>query len=128
MTMMELMMAIVIATIGLFGALAMMSLLYRSSTYTRNLSEAMSLVQSKLELEVSRPVTTSSPADNTITTEYLDALANVVASPSTTPFYYTRTTTWTTDNGRRKVNVAVAFNDTQGNAHSVYAERERNTP
>jgi prepilin-type N-terminal cleavage/methylation domain-containing protein len=125
MTMMEVMMAIVIATVGLFGSLAMMSLLFRSSSYTRNLSEAMSLVQARLELEISRPVTTSSPADGAGagSPETLDGLGVANASG-----LYTRTTTWSTDGVRRKVNVAVAFTDNYGTVHTVYAERERNTP
>jgi prepilin-type N-terminal cleavage/methylation domain-containing protein len=124
MTMMEVMMAIVVATIGLFGSLAMMSLLFRNSTYTKNLSEAMSLVQSKLELEVSRPVTSACAA--TPAESAMDALGQTTNATGIYP--YTRTTTWSVDGVRCKVNVSVQFTDNYGIPHTVFAERERNTP
>jgi prepilin-type N-terminal cleavage/methylation domain-containing protein len=126
MTMMEVMMAIIVATIGLLGSLAMMSLLYRTSTYSRNLSEAMALVQQKLESEVSRgAITLTSPANGTLPLETVDGLGNASASG-----LYTRTTTWgpSTDNKRRNIKVQVTFQDNAGIQHTVLAERERNIP
>jgi prepilin-type N-terminal cleavage/methylation domain-containing protein len=127
MTLMEVMMALVVATVGLLGAVAMISVLFRTSTYSRNLSEAMALVQAKLEAEVSRtPISLSSPANATTTESAMDALGNT--SGSALPF--TRATTWaaSTDGKRRLITVTVTFNDVMGIPHTVLAERERNTP
>ncbi len=128
MTMMEVMMAIIVATIGLLGSLAMMSLLYRTSTYSRNLTEAMSLVQSKLELEVTRGgLTLTSPASGTTTESPMTALGDTTGGG---PYLFTRATTWSvsTDGKRRKVAVTVTFLDSAGIQHTVLAERERNIP
>jgi Tfp pilus assembly protein PilV len=128
MTMMEVMMAIIVATIGLLGSLAMMSLLFRTSTYSRNLSEAMALVQQKLEAEVSRgAITLTVPASASTTESVMDGLGNTAGAG---PFLYTRATTWSvsTDGKRRKIAVTVTFNDNAGIQHTVLAERERNIP
>jgi type II secretory pathway pseudopilin PulG len=127
MTMMEVMMAIIVATIGLLGSLAMMSLLFRTSTYSRNLSEAMALVQQKLELEVSRgPITLTTPPDGSTAEAMMDGLGNTAGTPA----LYTRTTIWSpsTDAKRRKIVVQVMFQDNRGIQHTVQAERERNIP
>ena len=127
MTMMEVMMAIIVATIGLLGSLAMVSTLFRGATFTRNMAEALSLVQSKLEIEVSRgSISLTVPTSSAVAESPMDALGDTTASIK--PF--TRTTTWsvTSDGKRRKVQVDVVFTDTQGMAHTLTAYRERNIP
>lgn len=128
MTLMEVMIALALATIGLLGALAMLGTMFRGASYSRNISEAMALVQSKLELEVSRgAITLTSPANGGTTETVMDALAQTSGAG---PFLYTRLTTWapSTDGLRRKVSVDVAFTDNSGMLHHVIAERERNLP
>jgi prepilin-type N-terminal cleavage/methylation domain-containing protein len=123
MTMIEVMMAIIVATIGLLGSLAMVSTLFRGATYTRNMAEALSLVQSKLESEVSRGALTA-VSFPPVTTETLDALGN---STGSTLYPYTRVTTWSSLGTQRlRVLVEVTFSDTQGLGHTVSAYRERN--
>jgi prepilin-type N-terminal cleavage/methylation domain-containing protein len=128
MTMMEVMIALAIATVGLLGALAMLGTLFRGAAQGRAFSEAMTLAQSKLEAEVSRgPISLVTPASTTTTEAAMDALGRTTGSG---PFDYTRSTTWsvTTDNLRRKVAVTVTFTDSGGATHPLTVERERNLP
>lgn len=129
MTLVEVMIALLITVVGLLGALSMLSAAFRGGAYTRNVSEAMALVQSKLEIEVSRtPISLTVPA-NGLTTEPLplDGLGQTTGAG---PFPYTRTTVWlpSTDGLRRKIRVTVTFDDSAGKTHPLMAERERNLP
>lgn len=126
--MIEVMISLGITTVGLLGALAMLGTLFRGATYSRNVSEAMALVQSKLEIEVSRgPISATVPTSAATSESAMDSLGRITGSG---PFLYTRTTTWapSSDNLRRKVSVSVVFNDGSGVAHTLLAERERNLP
>lgn len=128
MTMIEVMIALAIVTVGLLGALAMLGTLFRGSAYTRNMSEGMALLQSKIEAEVSRTaLTASSPPNGTTSESPLDALGQ---STGTGPWPYVRTTVWapSTDGLRRKVSVSITFVDNGGMSHTLIAERERNLP
>lgn len=127
MTMIEVLMAIVVAMIGLLGALAMISMLFRSATFSRNLSEATSLVQSRLETQVTLTPISLTTSLGTTTEAVMDALGQTTGAG---PFLYTRTTVWSlsSDGKRCKIAVTVSFNDAAGIQHNVTAERERNTP
>jgi Tfp pilus assembly protein PilV len=126
--MVEVLIGLGIAAVGLLGALAMLGVLFRGAAYSRNMSDAMALTQSKLEAEVSRgSISLTSPANGATTEAPLDALGQ---STGAGPFLFTRTTTWalSTDGNRRKVTVSVAFIDSIGATHTLSAERERNLP
>ena len=92
MTLIEVMVALLVTTIALLGALATVGITVRGAAFSRSATEASVLVQSKLEQWVSLPaanVTTSSPADGTIITEScLDANGN---APSSCPASHLRT-------------------------------------
>jgi hypothetical protein len=124
LTLIEVMMALVLATLGLLGNLMLMSVMLQGSSFTRDLTDATALVQAGLEAEVSRAaVTLSSPPNGTTVSGALDSLGR---TSQTGP--YTRSVTWglSSDGQRRLVTVTVNFTDPRGKVHSVTAQRERN--
>ena len=122
MTLIEVMIALVVTTVGLLGALAMVGSLYVGSTFNRNATEALTLAQSKIEQINSQQVTLANPPDTFLETEILDALGNVVATPG-----FTRTTLWGTNLAQqtRRILVTVSWNDGGGRPHSVSVQGER---
>jgi len=125
MTLIEVMIALVVTTVGLLGALAMIGSLYSGSSFNRNLTEAMTLAQSKVEAINSL---FSLPAANTTETESLDAYGNTPGS--TTPVTYTRTTTWqamgySSTLGTRTAIVEVKWQDGAGTWHRIFLNAER---
>jgi Tfp pilus assembly protein PilV len=123
-TLVEVMMAMLIAMVGLLGLLAITLVMGRGSMYTRNLSEASLLVQTKIEEIQSQANVTVAPATppNGATVEVLDNLGRVVSGGQ-----FTRTTTWSvsTDGLRRVIDVTVSFQDASGTTRSVMASTER---
>jgi prepilin-type N-terminal cleavage/methylation domain-containing protein len=124
MTLIEVMIALVVTTVGLLGALAMVGSLYVGSTFNRNVTEALTLAQTQIEQINSRQITMSVPVDGPPpeTTETLDALGNAVAGGM-----FTRTTTWGTNAAQqtRRVTVAVSWTDGGGRPHSISLQDER---
>jgi len=97
MTLVEILVALVVATIGLLGTLALLGSLFAGSIFARSVTEAMTLAQAKVEetnaLSGVTVVAPLNPPDGAQPVESgLDALgrAAVPAGP------YTRTTTWST--------------------------------
>ena len=126
MTLIEVLISLAVVTVGLLGALAMLGTLFRGSAYSRSMSDGMAMLQSKLEVEVSRGALTLSNPPNGVTTEpLLDSLGQTAPTGA-----FTRATTWalSTDGLRRKVTVTVTFLDNGGSSHTLIAERERNLP
>ena len=129
MTLIEVMVALLVTTVALLGALATVGATIRGSNYSRNATEASVLVQSRLEAMISMPastVTSSSPADGVYSTETtLDANGRT----NTTNGVFTRVTTWSTINDttglRRVVSVTVSWNDGMGSPHSVSGSRQK---
>jgi len=123
MTLVEVMVALLISTVGLLGALALVGVSTQGAAFSRAATEASVLAQSKLEAEVARVgVTMSSPANATTTEASLDALGTASATGA-----YTRATTWgaSTDGLRRRVTVDVSWLDSLGRSHTITASRER---
>jgi prepilin-type N-terminal cleavage/methylation domain-containing protein len=122
MTLIEVMIALVVTTVGLLGALAMVGSLYSGSTFNRNATEALTLAQTKIEQINSQKVTIGSPADGPEASEILDALGNPVATPG-----FTRVTTWGTNTMQqtRRVTVTVSWTDGTGRGHSISVQGER---
>lgn len=122
MTLVEVMIALLVTTVALLGALATVGVSIRGSSFSRNATEASVLAQSKLEQLVSLPAGTTGtlPANSTETT--LDANGNVVVTGP-----YTRTTQWiaSTDGLRRQVTVIVQWRDGLGASHEVRAARQQ---
>jgi prepilin-type N-terminal cleavage/methylation domain-containing protein len=127
MTLIEVMIALLVTTVALLGALATLGVTIRGTTFSRTATEASVLVQSQLEAMVSLPtVTATSPADNTTTSETtLDG--NGITN--TTSGVYQRDTTWSTtsDGLRRVVTVSVSWLDPVDNTkrHYVTASRQK---
>jgi Tfp pilus assembly protein PilV len=127
MTLIEVMAALMLATVALLGALALLLSSTRGGVFARSLTEASTLVQSKLETVAARSsVTSSSPADGLESQETkLDAFGAV----NTTAGQYTRTTVWSTQTigscTRRRATVTVTWSDAFGTPHTVTAWRER---
>ena len=136
LTLIEVMIALLVTTIALLGALATVGVTVRGAHFSRNATEASVLVQAELESMVSylaTSVTAGSPADGTTTSEpCLDA--NGVASPtsctafSNAAYPYDRETVWSTatmsDGSKpRTVTVTVNWHDLSGNPHSITATR-----
>jgi prepilin-type N-terminal cleavage/methylation domain-containing protein len=125
MTLIEVMVALVVTTVGILGALAMISSLFVGATFNRNATEAMTLAQSTIEQVDSQIITMSSPADGPAAAETgLDAYGVTGSGPTN---IFTRQLTWgtTLDNQRRSVNVVVSWNDGAGKAHQVVLTGER---
>ena len=120
MTLIEVMIAMVITTVGLLGALMMIGSLYVGSTFNRNVTEALTLAQTKIEQINSQQVTMATPADGFVETEALDPLGNAGSS-------FTRTTTWASNQPQqtRRVTVAVTWTDGGGRPHGVSVQGER---
>jgi Tfp pilus assembly protein PilV len=129
MTLIEVMIALLVTTVALLGALATVGVTIRGANFSRSATEASVLAQSKLEEMVSLPaatVTSSSPADGTTTIEtQLDGSGMV----NVTTGVYTRTTVWSTttvpDALRRVVTVTVQWTDGAGTLHQVVAARQK---
>ncbi len=124
MTLIEVMIALVITTVGLLGALAMVGSLYTASAFNRNATEAMTLAQSKIEQAQSQTVTLSDGTSLDTSETGLDAYGN---SGTGATNMFTRKTTWTTsaDGSRRVCTVDVGWTDGTGTAHSVTMSTER---
>jgi type II secretory pathway pseudopilin PulG len=130
MTLIEVMIALVVATVGLLGALAMLSTLVSGSSFSRATTEASMLAQSRIEqLQSLRGVTISppNPPDGWQLPDEvnLDGSGAVVAGPPAGIF--TRSTWWgpSTDNSRRTIQVRVQWKDSFGKDHFVWARGER---
>lgn len=129
MTLVEVMIALLVTTVALCGALATVGATIHGATFSRSITEASVLAQSQLEAMVSLPpgtVTTTTPADGTTTIEtQLDGngIVNVTSGG------YTRTTVWSTttapDALRRLVTVTVQWADASGLPHQVVAARQK---
>ena len=136
LTLIEVMVALLVTTIALLGALATVGVTVRGANFSRNATEASILVQSGLEIWVSTTastVTASFPANNTTVSEpCLDAngVAPITACTkgSNAAYPYDRETVWGTiampDGSQpRTVTVTVSWNDLSGNPHSIVATR-----
>jgi Tfp pilus assembly protein PilV len=122
LTLIEVMIALLVTTIALLGALATVGITVRGANFSRNATEASVLVQTKLETLVSLPQGTSGGAlPTTLTPETtLDANGNSVSTG-----IYTRATKWTqtTSPAQRTCTVTVSWTDLTGSSHSVTASR-----
>jgi prepilin-type N-terminal cleavage/methylation domain-containing protein len=127
MTLIEVMIALVVTTVGLLGALAMIGSLYVGSAFNRNVTEALTLAQSKVEEINSKVVTISSPIDGLESTETLDAYG--LTAVSATPVVYTRKVTWYSTRAAtvatRNAVVEVSWTDGANKTHKVNLTVER---
>lgn len=122
MTLIEVMVALLITTVALLGALAIIGVTVHGATFSRNASEASVLAQSKLEQVVSLPAGTTSGALPATTVETkLDANGNTGGNTG----IYTRQTVWSksSDSLRRQVTVTVTWTDAFDKSHQVTASR-----
>jgi prepilin-type N-terminal cleavage/methylation domain-containing protein len=127
LTMIEVLIALAVATVALLGTLGLVLSLMNGSSFTRAATEASTLAQSKIEAANSLPGLTvfgTLVPPNGTTTEYnLDFRGQSGASGP-----YTRATTWslTADNQRRRCVVQVSWSDSRSaQVHSVTAAIER---
>lgn len=127
LTLIEVMVALLITTIALLGALATVGITVRGANFSRNATEASVLAQTKLEQEVSLPqgsTSTTLPASSNETG--LTAIdANGMTGNSNS--IYSRSTTWSlsSDGLRRVCTVIVSWTDGLGVPHYVYASRQQ---
>jgi len=126
MTLVEVMVAMLLGSVSLMGALALVGTLQRGSSFSRQLSEASALAQSKLEDLV---VLTPMPADGTTVDpgNPLDAFGLSGATNAVYARQWTRSTFVDTNTSasRRRVAVVVTWSDQLGGSHTVTAQRER---
>jgi prepilin-type N-terminal cleavage/methylation domain-containing protein len=125
-TLIEVLIALLVATVGLLGALALTGVLVRGAVYARNLSEASQLAQSKLEeLVLVKPM----PIDGT--TADPNNPMNAFGVKGAESALYTRAWTWSTyvdadtTGTRRVILVTVSWPDSAGFTHTITAERHR---
>lgn len=123
MTIVEVLVSLMIAQVGVLGTLALVSTATAGGTYSRNLGDATRLAQSKVEaLDSLAGVTLTNPHDGTTVEAPMNGFGVADAAGP-----YTRTTTWsvTADGLRRHVDVIVSWSDTRGRSHSVATSRDR---
>jgi prepilin-type N-terminal cleavage/methylation domain-containing protein len=125
MTLIEVMVAMLIGTVALCGALALVGTLIRGSSFSRQVSEASALAQSKLEELV---VLTPMPPDGTGgDATKIDAFG----VGGSTNSIFKRIWAWSTiadpntAASRRQVMVTVTWKDALGGRHTVIAQRQR---
>jgi prepilin-type N-terminal cleavage/methylation domain-containing protein len=125
MTLIEVLVALLLATIALLGSLALVLTSSRGGAFARQLTEASVLAQSKLEALVGRTdITLSNPPSTQIDTETsLTALG--VQDATSGLGIYTRTTTWGISGSLKHIVVTVGWTDNSGNTHTVFAQRDR---
>jgi len=121
MTLIEVMIALVVTTVGLLGALAVVGVSVKGANFSRSTTEASVLAQSKLEQKVSLPVgatTDTAPANET---EYFDVNGVSTAQASA---YFTRSTFWTLGvNGGKARQLSVSVTWTDVIPRAVWASR-----
>lgn len=121
LTLTEVMVALLIATIGMTGALAMLGTMVGSSNFSRSATEASTLVQTRIEeIQSYSAVTLNAAASST---EVVNALGQVVTGAP-----YTRTVTWSNDTNMAPLRIAtvtVSWNDALGTQHTISATTER---
>jgi type IV pilus assembly protein PilV len=125
MTMVEVLVALLIATVGLVGALAMSSSMIAGTTQSRQMTEATVLAQSKMEEQQLR--TSPLPAFGISESDGCDAQLTC-SSPTPTNAIYTRTVTWGPDSPdglSTAVTVAVSWNDSAGRPHAITVADQR---
>lgn len=127
MTLTEVMVAMGLSLMALMAVQAHMLTLFHGAALARNLTEASTLVQSRLEeILIRTGVTVSGPAppNGTSVETGLDGLGRSGAGASG---MFTRATTWSVsaDGQRRVVTVVVSWTDARGTQHSVTGARER---
>jgi Tfp pilus assembly protein PilV len=131
LTLIEVMIALLVTTIALLGALATVGITIRGANFARTATEASVLAQSKLEQLVSLPQGTqggSLPTGTGLVGIETPIDANGSCT-NTLPCIYTRKTTWTTslDGIRRTCTVEVDWADPVNPSvtHSVFASRQQ---
>lgn len=122
MTLIEVMAALLITTVGLLATLMTINIVIRGASFSRNVTEASVLAQSQLEQLVSLKTGTVGALPANTTETGLDANGIVTATGP-----YTRFTTWaaSSDGLRRICTVQVTWNDALNNPHSIYAQRQQ---
>jgi prepilin-type N-terminal cleavage/methylation domain-containing protein len=123
MTLIEVMIALVITTVGLLGALAMVGSLYTASAFNRNATEAMTLAETTVEQANSKTVSLSD-SNSDVTETGLDAYGSSGTAPTN---MFSRRTRWnaSADGSRRVCTVDVSWTDGTGTGHSVTMSTER---
>jgi type II secretory pathway pseudopilin PulG len=125
MTLVEVLISLLLGVVGLLGMLMLVLTLGSGSTFSRQLTEASVLAQSRLEELVSQTgVSLTFPPDGTFgAAETLDAQGRPGAGP------FTRTARFVTINDlggtRRRIFVRVAWNDNLNQPKFVEAYREK---
>jgi Tfp pilus assembly protein PilV len=128
MTMIEVLVALLIATVGLVGALAMAASMLAGNTSSRQLTEALLLAQSKLEEQQVRTPVPGAGADAAASDWCNNQL--VCSNPGAMPTdaYYTRTVSWgplSPDGLSMQVNVFVSWTDAGGKVHGITVTDQR---
>jgi Tfp pilus assembly protein PilV len=131
MTMIEVLVALLIATVGLVGALAMAASMLAGNTSSRRLTESLLLAQSKLEEQQVRTPVPGAGAD-AAASDQCDLQLNC-SNPSPASCVdptacYTRSVSWgplSPDGLSMQVNVFVSWTDSGGKAHGITVTDQR---
>jgi prepilin-type N-terminal cleavage/methylation domain-containing protein len=125
MTLIEVMVALLVTTVGLLGALAVVGISTRGGNFSRSTTQASLLAQAKLEQRVSLPTGKTSDSLPTVDpTDCFDVSGIATSSCSASTAFFTRTTKWTfsPDGKQRQMQVDVKWTDMTG-PHAVSAVR-----
>lgn len=127
LTLLEVLIALLVSTVGLLGALAMLGTILGGGQFSRDATEASILAQDRLEELVILPGT-SLPLNGSTVENQVNAFGKINVTDGSG--IYTRTTTWgsytdSQGNLRRTIAVAVSWLDALGRPHAITAQRER---
>jgi len=122
MTLVEVLAALLLTTVGLLGTLMMINIVIRGASFSRSVTEASVLAQSQLEAMVSLKTGTvggALPSNSGPTSVDANGVANANGP-------YSVTVTWSSPSSSFRVcTVLVTWIDAVGASHSLYAQRQQ---
>jgi prepilin-type N-terminal cleavage/methylation domain-containing protein len=127
MTMVEVLVALLVATIGLVGALAMASSMFVSTSNSRQFTEATALAQWKLEEQLLIPGSAAGVWGVNVPDYCTTMLICTPTVPANEPNYYTRYVVWTDNinDGNKTLSITVSWPGANP-LHQISVQGERN--
>lgn len=116
-TLVELLIAMALSTVGLLGLLALQMIAINGNMMSRNFGEAIGIAQQRLEVAERTPYASLATLAESATAN-IDPTTDVAGTA--TQAIYTRTTTVTANaDNTTDVQVVVGWSDTQNRSHSI---------
>jgi Tfp pilus assembly protein PilV len=125
MTLIEVMIAMLISTVGLFGMLALVGTVMRGSGFTRQLTEASTIAQTNLERLIGVPKTQLAAQCGFIDNGGAGTVVSPFNAGAVTQVQYTVNCTRFPCGNLSCVDVKVSWTDNAGRGHTITQERAR---